>query len=139
MSILNDDYTLTTIFILPLISNRINTNNIKNCYICNSSNVDDENKIEIIYNDEISDICKIPKKYIQDYDKFLVGYYSKMSDETKSKILDFWSADEIVIDLEGILYKTEKMKEKVKSIFGTDNFSEYAEFFPAPNLLSEIN
>lgn len=141
MSIINDKYTLTTIFLLPIICNNKKIEDIENCYIASTNNINNNNELHIIYKGKnLIDIILVDQEYIQDYDLFLTGKYSKISLLSKNKIIEYWkkySEDDAEI-LHGILFKTNI--EKLKKLFRLeiDKFSEISEFFPTPNLLNEI-
>lgn len=68
-----------------------------------------ETKDDIVY------VFEIETDLDDEYSKFISGRYSEFTEESKQKILNFWDEDENSI-LHGILYKTEKGKEKLVSV-----------------------
>jgi hypothetical protein len=60
-------------------------------------------------------IYEIPEDKIDDYETFLIGKYSELSDDSKKDILSFWNEDENSL-LHGILYKTEQGRENLGSM-----------------------
>jgi hypothetical protein len=106
MDIINNERSKTTIFILPLLYldykfTEIITKNFSNCYICN------EDKVIIKYDNNIVEIY-ISDELINDYKKIIRSKYSKISDKSKQRILNFWNEDETSY-LYSILYKTIKI------------------------------
>jgi len=63
-------------------------------------------------------VYDLPNDYQEDYTFFLLGKYSRFSDDAKKKILNFWDADENTL-LYGALYRTGSTIKK----FYKDNFN----------------
>ena len=100
---------LTTVFILPMLYDKdlkhsdILTDNYENTYIADLDEPVDDNKIIIRYDDD-RQTFEMPDEYLDEYHKFILGDYSKLSNEYKQKVLNFWEANEDTL-LYGVLYK----------------------------------
>lgn len=79
---------------------------------------------------------KFESNDLNEYNLFKQGKYSKFSPLFKSKILKFWMCDDM---LKSVLFKGDKIKQHWKNKYNADitTWSEYAEYWPAPNLKKE--
>ena len=113
-------YTNTTKFILPLVFDnttryhKLLDNFFINAYIADMANKENDDKIHLLFADypsltltqkmtdtiteyEYKDgyvlVYPIDNKWINDYNKIILGEYSKISIEAKYRILSFWEED----------------------------------------------
>jgi hypothetical protein len=82
-------------------------------------------------------VFDIPKKHRKDYNLFLEGKYSLISESYKERILDFHKGTHLGYELEAILYKHESRREQVENRIG-QNLLDSEEVYSIPNLFSEI-
>lgn len=167
MDILVFKYNYTTKFILPLLFkdfpdyNKLFKEPFIDAYIADMANKNNDDKIHLLFADypslafqqllpkPLSEykrkegyvfIYDIPNKYKYDYLKFLVGDYSKFTEDAKTKILSFWQAESDTI-LKGVLYKKgNKIKNFYKKSLDVnlDEFAPSAEWWAQPNIEQEI-
>jgi hypothetical protein len=168
MDILNFKGTYTTKFILPLLFkdftnyNRLFNESFLNAYIADMANKDNDDKIHLLFADypslslqkllpdpvteyEHGDgryvfVYDIPEEYREDYTKFLMGSYSKLSDKAKVKIVSFWQVDTNTL-LWCVLYKQgDKIKKFYKDLLSEDldKFAPSAEWWAPPQIEQEI-
>ena len=167
MDILGFKYTYTTKFILPLLFKDKSNFNILfkesfiNSYIADMSVKDNDDKIHLLFTDcpsleirkQLPDliteyyhdagyviVCPIPIGYEEDYLKFLIGEYSKLSLQAKNKIIEFWQVNDNTLTY-GVLFKTgKKVKEFYKYLLDKDldDTSPSGEWWARPKIEHEI-
>lgn len=86
-------------------------------------------------------IYNIPDHIEDEYEIFIHGSYSKLSEESKQAILNFWEEDEDSM-LHGVLYKTQKGAELLASYLNHRDFNAMqknsdSEYWYAPNILKD--
>lgn len=154
---------LTTTFMLPMLEGLkhtdILTDSFKNTYIADIDRPEKDSSLLINYAtitdlpDWVSDpiaytaedesimvTANIPDSVADEYSKFLVGDYSKFSDDYKNRIMEFWEADKYTL-LHGVLYREGKEIEK----FWEESFEvdlditpSEMEYWKPPSLKQEI-
>jgi hypothetical protein len=168
MDILNSKYSYTTKFILPLLFkdratyNTLFTEPFINSYIADMSNGENDDKIHLLFADypsltfqkllpeSVSEyrrgedfvlVYELPTEYIEDYQKFLVGDYSKFSDKAKSQINYFWQGTAKTSLQYGVLYKVkDKLSQFYNKLLGNDSyhFDPLGEWWAPPKIEQEI-
>jgi len=141
MDIINNKWTKSTIFILPLLYPDIKFTDVLqedfiNCYISDVKYPEIEDSLIIEFHNNIASF-KIPEEIKEDYKLILQGKYSKISELSKQQILYFWNED-VFSYLYSILYKTNKIlkywEEKThKEIYKSSS----KEYFPKFNTYEE--
>ena len=167
MDVINVRYTYTTKFILPLLFekdikyNRILDEFFVNAFIADMANKDNDDKIHLLFADypslafqkllpePITEyrydegyvlVYSLPIKYEEDYLKFLIGDYSKFSDDVKQKIVNFWEVDNNTL-LWGVLYKSGvRVSAFYKKLLNkdVDDLAPSAEWWAPPQIEREI-
>ena len=164
---------LTTVFMLPVLLNKglkhsdILTDTFINTYMADLNKPEKDNSLIIRYatitnlphwtdnyeinspqlyateDEEIMVVEDIPDNFIEDYHKFLIGDYSKFSEDYKKQVLDFWEANEDTL-IFGVLYRSGKeIKDFWREELDTDldifmNVPEDTEYWRPPKLEQEI-
>jgi hypothetical protein len=156
---------LTTAFMLPILLNKglkhsdILTDTFINAYMADLSKPEKDNSLIIRYatitdlpewvegqfayvDDDTAHIMvteNIPDNLTEDYHKFLIGDYSKFSEEYKKQVLEFWEADEDTF-MYGVLYKSgDEIKKFWREDLETDlDMVPDTEYWRPPNLKQEI-
>ena len=85
-------------------------------------------------------VYSLPTKYEEDYLKFLIGDYSKFSDDVKQKIVNFWQVDNNTL-LWGVLYKSGiRVSAFYKKLLNknVDDLAPSAEWWAPPQIEREI-
>lgn len=147
MDILLKRKTLTSQFIMPLLFNKkfseiiTDFEDFVNAYIADFDKPDYDNKIILVFNKKQKDLPKtnyidkytktvkglelyfyvyeLPISFEDDYITWMLGRYSKLSEEAKKKILSFWEQDESNL-MYGVLYRTGDIIKK----FYKENLNE---------------
>lgn len=164
MDPLRHSVNLTTTFILPLLYDKglkhsdILTDSFINAYIADLNRPEQDNKMLVNYI-TITDLPKwtndytvyetdngsfmvsveIPDNFIDDHGRFLMGDYSKFSDEHKDRVIKFWEAHDNL--LTGVLFRgSEELNEFMKKHYDTDFelLPPETEQWNPPNLKKEI-
>lgn len=141
------------------------TKNFENCYIGDANHPELGKKIFLLYNyqmtveyvkferkmemlpdfntdydygDErqVMYVLDIPEQFQKDFELFLLGEYSKFSNEYKLQILKFWDEKDDKSVFFGVLYANDAARENV-SIFDTDSCAS-GELWRKPVLSREI-
>lgn len=156
---------LTTAFTLPLLYDKglkhsdILTETFINAYIADLGEPEQDNKLLVRYativnlpewtnnfklyaskDDAIMVTYEVPDDQIENYQKILIGDYSKLSLSYKEMVLNFWEANEDTL-IHGVLYKTgQEIKDFVLAVSDTDldMVSDDTEYWRPPNLKQEI-
>ena len=81
-------------------------------------------------------VFNIPTEYLEDYQNFCLGKYSKLSATLKDKIFQFHQADANSV-LGQILYKSTKRRLRMQESLGMQ-IDEDAELLSVPNLEQEV-
>lgn len=153
MDILKSKYTQTTYFLIPLLfsedtkSSQIINNDFIDAYIADFNKKQYDDKILLVYSerqtgmpvtnkvDEYKDdkhrilVYELPNIFIDDYGHILKGNWSKLSDNAKERILNFWEETEDSF-IYGVLYK--KLNKYVKAFY-----KKYSDLDPAKDLKKE--
>ncbi len=79
------------------------------------------------------------EEFLEQYELFLAGNYSKLNEKSKQDILEYWGEDELSI-LHGILYKTEVGLEILSKLVDKNTIKSIkenpdSEYWPAPDVL----
>lgn len=85
-------------------------------------------------------VFECPEQYTEEYDRFLKGQYSKFSERYKGRFYKIIPDSEGGFDespISGVMYKTDKLKEKVEDIIGVP-LSPSQEYFGIPDKRIEI-
>lgn len=134
MDIINNKWSYSTIFILPLLYPDIKytdiiTDNFINCYIS-------DNSLIIEFDNDIVRF-KIPNDLVEDYKKITRSKYSKISNKSKQLILNFWNEDNSSY-LYSVLNKTRKVLSYWQSKTDKKLYpSKEKEYWPKFNLSEE--
>ena len=96
------------------------------CYM----KTEDPTKSTVLY------LFEVPKYYQEDFNKFLEGRYSEMTEDYKLKILDFHGVD-FDSSIGHILFKDEARKQELEELLDID-LPEDAELYSIPNMDQEI-
>jgi len=96
------------------------------CYM----KTEDPTKSTVLY------LFEVPKYYQEDFNKFLEGKYSEMTEDYKLKILDFHGVD-FDSSIGHILFKDETRRLELEELLDT-NLPEDAELYSIPNMDHEI-
>ncbi len=164
MDLLKLKHTQTTYFLVPLLfskdtkSSQIITNSFVNAYVADFNKKQYDDKIILVYSertelpvqnkvDEYRDagrrvfVYELPEVYQDDYVNILRGYWSKLSEDAKNRILSFWEETDDSF-IYGILYH--KPNKHVKAFY--KKFTEIDpvkdlkndEYWYKPNLVVEV-
>jgi hypothetical protein len=86
-------------------------------------------------------VFEVPKKYFRDFEKFMNGQYSKISDSYKKRILEFHKVSATSV-IGQILYKDPKRREELNAKIvdpskPTEGIAKDAELYSIPDLETE--
>jgi len=165
MDPLRYNVNLTTTFLLPILYDKglkhsdILTDTFINAYIADLNKPEHDDKIFIEYatitnlpswtkdshlyptNEESIMVTQdIPTEIVDDYSLFLIGDYSKFSNEHKQRVLQFWEADSHTL-LYGVLHRTGRAIKKFweESLDADLDVAPLdIEYWKPPNLKQEI-
>jgi len=141
VDIINNKWSKSTIFILPLLYPDIKftdvlQENFINCYISDILMTEPQDSLIIEFDNNIARF-KLPEDKLDDYSLIKRSKYSKISNSSKQNIIYFWEEDKDSY-LYSILYKTKKIldywsKKANKRIYA----SKDKEYWPKFNLYEE--
>jgi len=91
---------------------------------------EDPTKSTVLY------LFKVPRRYQKDFDKFLEGKYSEMTENYKYKIMNFHGVDD-ESSIGQILFKDPYRKEELENLLDME-LPKDAELYSIPNMEQEI-